>query len=725
MKPTSKNPATVLWVLLALFVLRVLGQLIVVIAAPAFLPPMEEWLSGLIPYPYLLASQILIILLMIKMCRDVQRTKNFWGAPKRGLGEALVSFGSIYLTVMIIRYTIRMSLYPLERWTGGSIPIIFHWVLASFVLTLGVFHLRNTNRPQFSRLAVGWRILLWLIIVIGVGTWSSFQLAPTILAKILSARPAQYAVRIERSLGFKTSDGTNLVADVFHPQRVERPPIILVRIPYSKIFLNSLFGNVIGRFWAERGYTVVLQGTRGRYESSGKYEPLIHEEADGKETLAWLKKKSWFSEKIGMWGGSYFGYTQFVLADSDDPKISAFVVQLAATDFSKMFYTNGAFALESALQWALGSYGQVDIYPETEKLNLASNAIPLTSADERAERTQIRFLRDWMTEPPSSDYWRKLDTTPKLSKIHGPVLSMAGWFDPFLPAQLDNYQQIQQAAPLSAAKESRLIIGPWAHARSVQLPDGFTPRNYRLESLAPSLDWFDRHLLDSAPDMSNSKVRIFVMGRNEWRNENEWPLQRAIHTSYFLEKVKSDHVGVLKRESVGGEAFNKFIYNPADPLRSQGGAMIGPNAGTFKQRDNLDRSDAITYDTETLSSDVEVTGYPKLILIVATTAKNTDFSARLLDVFPDGSSFNISEGIVRKDFDRNKRTSIEIQLWPTSYVFKNGHKVRLEISGSNFPRFDRNFNSGEPSIHAVTSEKAEQTIFYGQSQIILPLIPTE
>jgi putative CocE/NonD family hydrolase len=725
MKPTAKSPAAVLWVLLALFVVRVLGQLIVVIAAPPFLPPMEEWLSGSIPYPYLLASQILIILLMIKMYRDVQRTKNFWGTPKRGLGKALVSFGMIYLTVMIIRYTIRMSLYPLGRWTGGSIPIIFHLVLASFVLTLGVFHLRNTTRPQFSRLAVGWRILLWLIIVIGVGTWSSFQLAPTILAKILNARPAQYAVRIERSVGFKTSDSTNLIADVFHPQRVEKPPIILVRIPYSKVFLNSLFGNVIGRFWAERGYTVVLQGTRGRYESSGEYEPLIHEEVDGKETLAWLKKQSWFSEKIGMWGGSYFGYTQFVLVDSDDPKISAFIIQLAATDFSKMFYTEGAFALESALQWALGSYGSVDTYPEAEKLHLASNAIPLISADERTEGTQIGFLRDWMTEPPSSEYWRKLDTTPKLSKIHGPVLSMAGWFDPFLPAQLDNYQQIQQVAPLSAAKESRLIIGPWAHARSVQLPDGFTPRNYRLESLAPSVEWFDLHLLGSAQDMSNSKVRIFVMGRNEWRNENEWPLKRAVHTSYFLERVKPNSIGVLKHKAVDDETFDKFVYDPANPLQGLGGAMIGPNAGTFKQYKNVIRLDAITYDTETLQNDMEVTGHPKLILTASTTVKNTDFSARLMDVFPDGSSFNISEGIVRKDFDSTQPTTIEIPLWPTSYVFKNGHKIRLEISSSNFPRFDRNFNSDEPNSRAVTPVKAEQTVFYRRSQLVLPVIPAE
>lgn len=711
-------------ILLTLFILRVLGQLIVLIFAPSFLPPMEEWFSGLVPYPYLLTSQILIIALMIKMIRDVKAQKNFWGASKHWLGEVLVSFGIIYLGVMIIRYCIRMTLYPLERWTGGSIPIFFHWVLASFVLTIGIFHLQNSGKTRLSKAGIGSRIGAWLLVIVCIVTWTAFQLAPTILAKILRARDAQYAVRIERSVRFITTDGTTLAADVFHPQRARNAPIILVRIPYSKVFMNSLFGNVVGRFWAERGYTVVLQGTRGRYESSGVYEPLIHEESDGKQTLAWMKKQPWSNEKIGMWGGSYFGYTQYVLADAYDPKVSAFIIQLASTDFSKVFYTGGAFALESALQWALGSYGKVDNYPTNEKLKIAANTIPLIAADEKAEGIKIGFLHDWMKETTGSLYWERLSAAPKISKIKGPILFMAGWFDPFLPSQIDDYHLIHKNSLPDAAEKSRLIIGPWAHARSVILPDGFVPRHYRLESLQPSLDWFDEHLLGLKSVPNAPKVRIFVMGLNQWRDENEWPLSRTVYTPYFLERLGANRVGALLSSTRQSSGFDKYVYDPMSPLPSVGGAMIGLNAGTFKQPDNSKRDDVLTYEAGLLANSMEVTGHPKLVLSVQTTAPNTDFTARLMDVFPDGSIFNITEGIIRKSFGKS-RTDIEIQFWPTSYVFKNGHKIRLEISSSNFPRFDRNFNSETPNYLAESSKIANQTIFYGTSKLILPVIPSK
>jgi putative CocE/NonD family hydrolase len=721
MKSFGTNPATALKLLVSLFVLRVVAQLIVSIAAPPWLPPMQDWFSGVIAYPYLLASQVLIIGLMVKICRDVQHNAGFWGQPRRALGEMLVAFGSVYLAVMAIRYAIRMYLYPLERWSGGSIPIFFHWVLASFVLIAGVYHFRGPPRPAMSWVAICWRGLVWLAVILAVCAWSLFQLAPTVLANALDVRAAQYAVRIERSIGFYTSDGTRLVADVYHPQRIDSPPIILVRIPYSKTLSHRLFANIVGRFWSERGYTVVFQGTRGRYESTGHYQPLIHEESDGKATLQWLRKQSWFSERIGMWGGSYFGYTQLVLADATQPQVSAFIVQLASTDFSKMFYTDGAFALESALQWALGSYKRQDSIPSQDRIARASRTVPLVAADERVENTRIDFLHAWLTNPPGSDYWQRLDATHKLRQLKGPILWMAGWFDPFLPAQLESYQQVQHTASPKVARDSHLIIGPWAHARSVMLPDGFQPRHYRLESLAPSLDWFDEHLLAKSPRSNRSKVRIFVMGINRWRNEREWPLNRAVMASYFLHKSGNNRIGRLSHKPVSREEFDTYIYDPINPQPSRGGAMIGPNAGSFKQPDTTRRKDVLCFDSETLVHALEVTGYPSVLLTVQTTAPNTDFSARLMDVFPDGTAFNVSEGIVRQSFDGPPR-DIQIQLWPTSYVFKASHKIRLEISSSNFPRFDRNLNTEGPNSVAVTANKARQTIGYGRSALRLPIV---
>ena len=221
----------------------------------------------------------------------------------RAVGTVLLSIGSVYFTVMVIRYGIRMSLYPLERWAGGSIPVFFHWVLAAFILVLGAYHRGSFPVPVRRSRAV--RLIeaaAWLLIVAGILVWAGYQLSPT----------------------------------------------ILVRIPFSSTFYNSLLATVVGRFWAERGYTVVIQGTRGRFQSGGRHTPLVDERRDGLETLDWLKRQPWFDGRLGMWGGSAFGYTQWAIADqlpSPPNGRSALMVQVSSTDFHGMFYPGHAFSL--------------------------------------------------------------------------------------------------------------------------------------------------------------------------------------------------------------------------------------------------------------------------------------------------------------------------------------------------------------------------------------------
>jgi hypothetical protein len=297
--------AAALSALLGLFVLRVLAQGLIAIGDGGFLPPWEEWFSGLVPYPQLLASQMVIIVGCAKICLDFIRQRGFFVTPRRWLGTLSLSIGSVYLAVMVVRYAIRMSLYPLERWTGGAIPIVFHWVLATFILVLGAYHRRSFPVPVRRSLAV--RLVqsaAWLVIVSGVLVWVGDQLSPTILAAMLDAPRPEHAVRIDRGVAMTTSDGVKLLADVYHPLRTTLTPTILVRIPLSKTFGNSLFATLVGRFWAERGYTVVIQGTRGRYQSGGRHTPLVDERRDGLETLDWLKRQPWFDGRLGMWGGS-------------------------------------------------------------------------------------------------------------------------------------------------------------------------------------------------------------------------------------------------------------------------------------------------------------------------------------------------------------------------------------------------------------------------------------
>jgi putative CocE/NonD family hydrolase len=737
---TRARVAAVLWALLLLFVVRVLGQLLIAVGLGDFLPPWEEWFSGFVPYPWLLASQIVIILACGMVCLDFSRGRGFFVRPSHALGSGLVAFGAVYLLVMVIRYTIRMSLYPLERWSGGAIPIFFHWVLASFLLVLGAYHkaaTRNPIRPGSSGMRRVLRVAAWALVAAGVLSWVAYQLAPLFLGWVLGSRRAEYAVRIDRGVAMKTSDRVVLRSDVFRPLRTERAPTILVRIPFSKTATNSLFASCVGRFWAERGYTVVIQGTRGRYESGGHYYPLRHERRDGLETLGWLAKQPWFNGRLGMWGGSAFGYTQWVLADQTQPGPDALMVQVCSTDFYRMFHPGGAFSLRSALFWAMRSRGEVDASPDEAALTRGVHGFPLVAADDRAG-TPVPFFKDWVTHAERDQYWADIDGRDRPENLGAPIHLMAGWYDPFLPGQLDDFMRIRREARPDVATASRLVIGPWAHAETVHFPGGPTQRNYRLESLAPSLPWFDRHLSRTGQGKDASPpVRIYVMGANVWRGEQEWPPASVRRVAYYLQSGGHANSAagdgrLAPLESTLREPADVFRYDPASPVPTRGGAMLGPGAGIAAQNDVETRPDVLVYTTPPLDKDTEVTGPIAVKLHVATTAPNTDFTAKLVDVHPDGSAYNVSDGILRRGYipqldpPVGSATAIEIELWPTSMVFQGGHRIRLEISSSNFPRFDRNPNTGRTIATETRSIVATQAVHHGigaPSRLVLLINP--
>jgi uncharacterized protein len=726
--------ARVLWLLMALFGLRVLGQILVEAWQVPFLPPSEEWFSGLLPYPPLLASQVLILLLMTKVGLDFTRRGGWSYRPRYRAGGWLLLFGGVYLAVMVIRYAVRMALYPHERWTGGAIPIFFHWVLAAYVLVLGAHHRLRGDRPQptgprwLGRLG---RLTAAGIVVAAVALWVAYLLLPSWLAHRLDVRSAEYAVRIERGVGMTTADGVRLVADVYHPQRAgPTSPTILVRIPYSKTPTTQLFATIVGRMWAERGYTVVMQGTRGRYESGGTYYPLRHERQDGIDTLAWLARQPWYDGRLGMWGCSYYGYTQWVLADRADPGPTALLIQEASTDFHGMFHPGGAFSLKSALHWAVLSRGRRDVAPTPEQLARGFDGFPLIEADDRAVG-DIPFFNDWAAHADRDDYWAQIDGDRRAARLRAPALLMAGWFDPFLPTQLNDFDRIRRDADPRVAAQTRLVIGPWAHAETVAFPDGTTPRNFRLEALAPSVAWFDRHLrgIDGPPE---APVRIYTMGTHRWRDEQEWPLARTRYTPYYLHSGGNANTaagdGALTPTApAADEPADTFVYDPRDPAPTAGGAMLGFNAGVERQNAAEARTDVLVYTTGPLDEDLEVTGPIELILHVSTSAPCTDFTGKLVDVLPDGSAYNVSDGILRRRYEQRpgEATEIKIDLWPTSTVFLKGHRIRLEVSSSNYPRFDRNPNTGRPVATETAPTPAHQTVHHGTgvpSRVILPLI---
>ena len=578
-------------------------------------------------------------------------------------------------------------------------------------------------------------IIAFCLVVAG---WGCSAILSFWLSHELSVRPAEFDVRIERGVPMMTSDGIALVSDIYHPKDVARTPTILVRIPYSKTWLNTSFATVVGRMWAERGYTVVIQGTRGRYQSGGRYYPLRPERRDGIETLHWIGEQHWFDGRLGMWGGSYFGYTQWVLADQVQTGLSALVIQLASTSWYGMFYPGGAFSLESALDWAVMSHGERDVTPSQEALQRGYVGFPLIEADDRAAG-DIPFFNDWVNHPDRDQYWADIDGERRAERLQVPVLLMAGWYDPFLPTQLDDFVQIRREARKEVSSASCLIIGPWAHARTVTFPSGETPENYRLESLAPSVAWFDRHLRPSATAVPKpAPIRIYVMGENIWRDEQEWPLVRTRYIPYYLRSGgKANTAGgdgmLMLAPPTSQDPPDTYAYDPRNPVPTAGGAMLGPRAGIARQNAIEERPDVLTYTTPPLEQDLEVTGPIRLILHVSTRVPHTDFTGKLVDVHQNGSAYNVSEGILRRRYSDHdgsahteRSTEIQIELWPTSIVFQKGHRIRLEVSSSNYPRFDRNPNTGHTIATATHSIVARQTIHHGYetpSRLILPVIP--
>ncbi|MFC7289404.1 CocE/NonD family hydrolase [Herminiimonas glaciei] len=542
-------------------------------------------------------------------------------------------------------------------------------------------------------------------------------------------RPAEYAVSVDRDISIITSDGVELLASVYRPKVDGRTPTILVRIPVSKTWKNDMAMEAVASFWAGRGYTVVIQGTRGRYRSGGEFYPLRSERQDGIETLQWLARQPWFDGRLGMWGGSAFGYTQWVLADQ--PGVLALNIQIASTDFGTMFHPGGAFSLESALFWAVRSRGKEDEDPSFQALEKGFNGFPLIEADDRAVG-DIPFFNDWATAQPGSAYWTSIDGTDRAANARAPVLLMAGWSDPFLPTQLRDFMSLQHSSIGRVAQDSRLIIGPWTHADPIIFPDGLAPESYRAASLAPSIPWFDHHLLGQPLAATlNAPVRLYVMGENVWRDEPAWPLARARHTAFYLQGdgkangLQGD--GKLLPDLPVKALKDSYRYDPAHPVPSRGGAMLGPRAGMVKQNDVEIRSDVLVYSTPPLVEEVEVTGPISAILFVQTSASNTDFTVKLVDVHPDGAAYNISDGILRRSYAANSDPSeITVELWPTSMLFKRGHQIRVEISSSNFPRYDRNPNTGRDILNEVSPVVANQTLHHSPvmpSRIILPVIP--
>jgi uncharacterized protein len=567
-----------------------------------------------------------------------------------------------------------------------------------------------------------------------------------------AAAPANYQVMFEADVPAKMRDGVTLRADIYRPKAEGRFPVLLERTPYNKTGSGGF-----ARRAAERGYVVVIQDTRGRYKSEGEWYTFKNEPNDGYDTVEWAAALPYSNGKVGMFGGSYVGATQLLAAVTHPPHLSGIAPDVTASNYHDGWtYQGGAFEQWFNQSWASG-LSEDTLRRASDRLTTPfewRSQLPLRDYPLRAApdlKSLAPYYADWLAHPSYDDYWKALSIEERYSEIRVPVFHLAAWYDIFLGGSLRNYQLLKTKAGSDESRNGqRLLVGLGGHAggwEQRKIGDVDFGENAPFDGDGDVLDWYDGLLKGVKNAFAASKpVRIFVMGRNQWRDEDDWPPSRARTVRYFLGSGGSANSvsgnGVLSTEApAGGSAGNdSFLYDPANPVPTLGGPLCCRadllKPGPLDQKEAELRKDVLVYSTAPLERDLEVTGPVTAELYVSSSAVDTDFTAKLVDVWPDGFAQNLTEGILRLRYRDSQEKpelakpgalyKIRVDLWATSNVFLAGHRVRLEISSSNFPRFDRNLNTGEEQAGARRAAKATNTVSHDRghpSALLLPVAP--
>jgi len=566
-------------------------------------------------------------------------------------------------------------------------------------------------------------------------------------ASVRSQTP--YRVKIQPGVSVKMRDGVSLVADIYSPVSDEKFPVLLTRTPYNRTG-DPRFANEL----ASHGYIVILQDTRGRFASGGEFYPFRNESADGFDTVEWAAKLEQSNGKVGMFGGSYVGATQMLAAMAVPPHlVSIFPYVTASEYYDGWTYQNGALMQWFSSSWTSGlaidtlrRYADRAQAPKEWVNTLPPQDYPLLKTPQTSELAP--YFRDWLSHERDDAYWAQWRVSDHYSQMTVMGLHAGGWHDLFLKGSIKNYTGLrQQAATAEARAGQRLLVGPWAHAGTSpagKIGDVVFGKDAVLDNTNTTLKWFDYSLKGIKNEFaSGAPVRLFIMGTNVWRDEQEFPLARTRYTKYYLHSSKGANGiagdGSLSVALPGVEKQDQFTYDPQNPVPTIGGRLCCGGAippGPADQRANETRPDVLVFSTPVLTEDTEVTGYVSVELYASTSAVDTDFTALLVDVDESGYARFLTDGIVRARYRESTKEAsaitpekiykYTIDLWATANVFKVGHRIRLYISSSNFPRFNRNMNTGEDISNASKFVRATQTIYHDRehsSALILPVIP--
>jgi hypothetical protein len=563
-----------------------------------------------------------------------------------------------------------------------------------------------------------------------------------------------YEVVVERNVGIKMRDGVILRADIYRPRATGKFPVLLQRTPYNR-YSSSDFPQEFDFEAAGRGYLVIVQDSRGRFGSEGDWYPFKYDGQDGYDTVEWAASLPFSNGKVGMFGGSGEGIAQIRAAMVAPPHLAGLFPYLTAGDYHNGWvYQGGAFELWFSQTWlstllldTLDRSVLRAISPLGRYRNLPVSGYPQIPPE--AVEDPAPYYKDWLAHPSDDDYWKQVSIEEHYPQVTVPAFFYTKWYDVFLGGTLRNYEGIKnQGATGAARRGQRLYVMVGSHlseGRKIGAVD-FGPEAAKFSPVTELvLRWYDYLLKGIGNGMEHERpVRYFVMGRNQWAEADSWPPPEAAATRYYLHSKGTANTlsgdGSLSTEQPSAEVSEHFVYDPADPVPTNGGNLCcDPQhfpPGPFDQRPNESRDDVLVYSTPVLQEDVEVTGPVTADLYISSSAVDTDFTAKLVDVWPNGFAENLADGILRARYRNSAETEefmnqgeiyrLSIDLLATSNVFKSGHRIRLEISSSNFPRFDRNLNTAENPGTSTHMVKATNMVYHDRdhpSAVILPVMP--
>jgi uncharacterized protein len=570
-------------------------------------------------------------------------------------------------------------------------------------------------------------------------------------------------------------DGTVLYADVYRPTTGEPVPVILMRTQYNKDGAQVQPSRFQSPSWfASHCYIVVIQDIRGQYASKGTFYEYAHDRDDGYDSVEWAAHLPGSNGAVGMYGSSYVGATQWLAATATPPSLKAIVPSNTASDYYDGWtYQGGAFRLDFIEGWMMK-----DIVASAAA-NRGDAALAQVLKRDYKDIARWEHFRPYVKFPPfrpedeevapyffdairhsSYDaYWQQFSIRERYAAVKVPVLAFEGWYDAFLQGGLDNFVGMtQHGGSADARQHQRIVIGPWEHiawGRPGATYYGYSVASPRLAAIGPvanspvnelTLAWFDHFLKgkDNGVD-AGPRVDYFTMGENRWHIARAWPIPGTAYQTWYL--ASGGHAASLVGDGAlslepppESSSADRYRYEPWSPVPSVGGhsccEWYSDSQGQFDQAAVEQRSDVLVYTSPVLAEPMEVTGPISVVLYAASSAPDTDFTAKLVDVYPDGQAVNLNNGIIRARFRESLSQpspivpgqvyKYTIAIWPTSNLFAAGHRIRLEISSSDFPQFDPNPNTGEPFGMSERQEAAQQTILHDTthpSALILPVIP--